>query len=977
MNKFPNLLLLTACLLLSLAAQAQQSARITGIVVDSTDRSPVVGAYVALTKAGQTEDPKYTTTDANGRFEFSAAPRQRYDIKVTYLSYQDATRTVNLGESGTDMGTFLLTESATNLKEVTVAGKIPISVQKGDTTQFNADAFKTNPDATTEDLIQKMPGITLENGTVKAQGETVQRVFVDGKPFFGDDATLALRNLPAEIVDKIEVFDRLTDQAQFTGFDDGNAQKTINIVTKANRNTGQFGKVYAGAGLDERYSAGGNINIFNKNKRISIIGLSNNINQQNFASEDLLGVVGGSGGPGGRGGRGGGGGGGGNRGGGGGGGGGANNFLIGQQNGITGTNSFGLNYTDKWGEKVDVTGSYFFNRSANVNSQNISRQSFLSNATGNQLYQEQGDYRNTNYNHRVNFRIEYNVDKNNSLIFTPRVSWQGNNASTMRLGLTRLTTGTLLNSTSNQQGSQSSGYNLNNDVLWRHRFAKAGRTFSVNVSTSVNDQNGNNNLYALNQYFTESRFPSDTINQETQTSSNGLRLGTRIEYTEPLSQKSQLQFNYDGSISNSNSVRETYNLGTFENSFPTLDTLLSNNFDNRYITNRAGLGYRFRNKGLMLMAGLNYQNAGLYSNQLFPRESTVDQTFNNILPNAMLSYRAEGGNQIRVFYRTGTNQPSINQLQNVVNNTNPLFLTAGNPNLKQEYSHTVTIRYSSSNVERASNFFTFLYLSQTSNAISNSTFIAQQPTQLPNGLFLEQGAQLTSPVNLDGNWNLRSMITYGLPIKPLKVNINSSTGFNYVRTPGLINNRINLSNNYSISQGIVLSSNVSEKLDFTLSFTGNYNIVQNTIQPQLDNNFFTQTTRAQLNWLFGKGFVFQTSLANQSYRGLEAGFNQNFTLLNASMGKKFLKNNAGELKLMFFDILNQNNSISRNITETYVEDVNSRVLTQYGMLTFTYTLRNFGKAPAPQQRRREFGDGPGGGPGGFRGPGGPGGPGGF
>ena len=956
MNRFPFLiaLLLSSFVHLNATAQDTPTYKLTGTVIDSTDRTPVVGAYVMLTKAGETTDPKYVTTDENGKFAFEGLSKQRYQIKISYVSYSDVFRRVNVNREIVDAGTILLRETATTLNEVKVTGQINPSQQKGDTTQFNAAAFKTNPDATTEDLIQKMPGITVEAGTVKAQGETVQRVLVDGKPFFGDDASLALKNLPAEIVDKIEVFDKLTDQAQFTGFDDGNAQKTINIVTKPNRNTGQFGKVYGGYGLDERYIAGGNINFFNKDRRISVIGLSNNINQQNFSSQDLLGVTGGSSG-GGRGGR-------------GGGGGGSNNFLVGQQSGITGTNALGINYTDKWGEKVTATGSYFFNRSANRNDGTTSKETFLSSDSGNQFYNEISGSESTNSNHRIDFRIEYEMNKNNSLTFTPRLSFQNNESNSMRIGETKLANNTLLNSTNNRQNSSTKGYNFNNDILFRHRFAKAGRTLSLNFNTGINDQNGNRELYARNLYYTNQTTPGDTIDQQAYTSSNGLRLGGNLVYTEPVSKTGQLQANYSVSLSNSNSLKETFNWDPTVRSYADLDSILSNNFDNRYVTNRAGLGYRYRNNsGWFGSASLNFQSAGLYSNQLSPVRSEVNQTFVNFLPSAIISYRNKSGSQLRIFYRAATNQPSISQLQNVINNSNPLSLTAGNPDLKQEYNHTLNIRYTATSADKTGNLFTLLYLSKTNNSITNSTFVAQAPTEIADGIILERGGQLTKPVNLDGNWNLRSMVTYGRPIKPIKLNFNLTSGFNFTRSPGLINEVYNFSNSYTFNQGIVISSNISEKLDFSLSYSGYYNIVRNTIQPRLNNNYFTQSGQARINWIFGKGFVFQTDLGTQSYRGLGEGYNQNFTLWNASLGKKFLKNNAGELKLTVFDILNQNNSVSRTVGETYVQDNTNRVLTQYGMLTFTYTLRNFGKAPAPSnERRREFGPGDGErGPGGF------------
>ncbi len=252
-----------------------------------------------------------------------------------------------------------------------------------------------------------MPGVTVDkNGTVTAQGETVKKVTVDGRDFFGDDATATLRNLPAEVIDKIQVFDKLSDQAQLTGFDDGNTTKSINIVTKKDMRSGNFGRLFAGYGTDDRYSAGGNVSFFNNARRISLIGLTNNVNQQNFSSQDLLGVTS----TGNRGG-------GGQRGGGGGGNfrGGSNNFTVGQQNGIAKTNAFGINYSDAWGKKVDVTGSYFFNNSNTSNNQSVSQQNIITKDSST-YYDENTLSDNKNYNHRVNFRLTYRIDSSNTII---------------------------------------------------------------------------------------------------------------------------------------------------------------------------------------------------------------------------------------------------------------------------------------------------------------------------------------------------------------------------------------------------------------------------------------------------------------------------------------------------------------------------------------------------------------------------------
>jgi len=954
MKRITPLILMIICLALPGFVQAQ-TAQIIGTVLDSANRSPVVGAYVAVSKNLPDAKPEYVTTDANGKFSISGLSKESYRVKVSYLSYKDSERTIRISEDTQNIGTFLLLEAVSNLNEVKVVGAVTPMEQKGDTTQFNAAAFKTNPDATTEDLIQKMPGITVTNGTVTAHGETVNRVLVDGKPFFGDDAALTLRSLPAEIVDKIEVFDKLSDQAQFTGFDDGSGQKTINIVTKSNRKVGQFGKVFAGYGLDDRYQAGGNVSFFNKNQRISIIGLTNNINQQNFSSQDLLGVSGGGGG-------------GGNRGGGGA----SGNFLVGQQSGLTGTNSFGLNYANKFADKVDVTGSYFFNRTSNNNFQTTNEDYY-----GKQLYKETNNSGSTNINHRLNFRVEYTIDKKNMLIFTPRLSFQNNQSGTLKNGLTNLGDGTPLNSTAIDKSSKNKGYNFTNDILFRHSFEKKGRTLSFNFNTQINDKDGNGQLYSRNQYFTNLETPGDTIDQRSYTASNAVVLGGNLVYTEPISTTGQLQFNYGLTVSNSNSDKETYNNIRPDGSVYTqLDTLLSNRFDNRYTTNRAGLSYRYRKNNWSANLGMDFQNTGLYSEQLAPRNAKVDQTFTNFLPNLMVTYRSKSGTQFRTFFRSSTNQPSISQLQNVVDNSNPLSLTAGNPDLKQEYRNNLNMRYSIAGANRPFSLNAMIFVTQTNNAIVNSTFIAQELTTLPNGIVLEKGAKLTAPINVDGSWNARTLLTYGKPISKIKLNVNLTSGFNYVRSPGMINNVSNFSNTYAYSQGVVMSSNVSENLDFTASYSGNYNVVRNSIQPNLNNNYYTSSISARVNWIFGKGFVLASDINNQSYRGLGAGYNQNFTLWNASVGKKFLKNNAGELRLTVFDILKQNNSIARNVTETYVQDVTSQVLTQYAMLTFTYTLKNFGKMPTRtnSDRRGEGFDGTrggfqGGGRGGDRGPG--------
>ncbi|TMI69675.1 MAG: TonB-dependent receptor, partial [Bacteroidetes bacterium] len=281
-------------LFILLSAVTVHAQSIKGKLVDLVDNKPLAGATLQLKLVRDTTQSRSSVTDSKGQFEFNGLSRDSFLLQVSFIGYENYKQYVSLNDSipNADLGNVLVPKKTTEIGGVTVVSRTPPVQQKGDTAQYNASQFKVNPDATTEDLIKKMPGITVDkNGTVTAQGEQVKKVTIDGREFFGDDATAALRNLPSEIVDKIQVFDRLSDQAQFTGFDDGNSVKAINIVTKAGIKNGQFGRIYAGYGTDDRYSAGGNTSFFKGDRRISLVGNFNNIHQQNFASQDLLGVT--------------------------------------------------------------------------------------------------------------------------------------------------------------------------------------------------------------------------------------------------------------------------------------------------------------------------------------------------------------------------------------------------------------------------------------------------------------------------------------------------------------------------------------------------------------------------------------------------------------------------------------------------------------------------------------------------------------
>ena len=920
-----------------------QGYKIDGAVIDAEDHTTMPGAYVKLSYLADSTRATGMQTDSAGRFSFPGLPSEAYLLEVKYIGYKTVQLRPRVNGADKHLGNILMVKTPSTFKDVQIVAKEERVVQKADTSEYNAKAFKVNPDATAEDLVAKMPGITSNNGTVTAHGETVQQVYVDGKEFFGQDATLALKNLPAEVIDKVQVFDKWSDQAQFTGFDDGNSQKAINIVTKKNRRNGVFGKLFAGYGYlnDSKYTVGGSLNWFNGDRRISVIGMSNNINQQNFSTQDLLGVIGtatqrqGGGGGGGRGGGGGGLGGGGNSAA-------ASNFLVGSQPGISTTSSAGLNYTDLWGakKKVKVTASYFFNLTNTINSTSLNRQYFNA-GDSSDYYVENDQTKSRNINHRVNLRLEYAIDSSNKLIFTPKANIQQNNQTLNQFGQTTIAQVEPVSQSQTLYTANNFGYNISGDILYQHKFKKLKRTLSIDLSSAYNYKVGQTQLKSLN-YYSENG-DSVWLNQTAPVKSNSYTLGANIAYTEPVGKTGMLQFNYTPSNQWSYSNKSTTNYDSLTSNYDMLDTALSNKYTDIYMTQKGGVTYRFATKHINLSIGANVQYALLTGTEVFPSAYNTNRDFLNALPNAMFTFKSDSGSNLRIFYRTSTNPPSIAQLQSVIDNSNPLLLTTGNPLLKQSFTHSILLRYGLTNKKKATSLFAFLTASYTQNYVGSSTFIAGKDTLLSNNVLLNRGSQITSPVNLNGAVSGSAFINYGFPIEKMKCNMNITGGLSYNRSPGLINDLTNWSSTYNVNGGFVLGSNISEKVDFTISYTGSYNIVDNTLQQTGNNNYFNHTANVKFNWLFYKGFVFNTTLQNTLYLGVAQGFNQDIFIWNAAIGYKFLKDKSFELRAGVNDILNQNSGISRTVTGTYVEDDRTQVLKRYLMLSATYTLKYYKK----------------------------------
>ncbi|WP_299756973.1 outer membrane beta-barrel protein [uncultured Pontibacter sp.] len=923
MKRFFTTLLMLVAVLQAFA----QAGSVSGTVQSNSDKTALPGANVVLTRAADAIKA-VTATDAEGRFKFERVAQGQYTLEINYIGFQSFKRSFQVSGASVNLGQLLLEDGSTAIKEVQIIGRAPLGEQKGDTSQFNAKAFKTLPDASAEDLVTKMPGVTMQDGKLQAQGEDVQQVMIDGKRFTGEDVNSAVRNLSADMVESVQVFDGPSDRAAFSGFDDGNRVKTLNFVTKKNRREGYVGKASAGYGTDERYMLGATVNYFNGDQRITATGLTNNINMFDFS----IGETPGGGMRGRRG------------------------WGGGSPNGIINTNTLGLNYNDMWGKRIEVGGNYNYSNQDVVNNQYRFRDYVNSDTT----YTENSLNQNITDSHRFNFRLQYNINENNRLLVKPNISIQRRESLVGRNASTIANAEEITNSI-NSDNADNTTLNFSNSILYSHRFGDSGRILTSEVNTSYSTTDGET-FQRENTINNSDPELNVNRNQFINLDKTKFEWSGNLDYSQRLGEQSRLQLEYNISNRENDLDRRTFDFVEGEG-YNDFNIPLSNTFESDYLTQRFGPSYQFKSEQSNFQLNARYQHATLRGESEFPEQSPLKRNFSNVLPSAEYEYKFSKSTNLRINYRTGTNEPSVEQLQNVLDLSNPLQPNIGNPQLNQEYQNRLFVRFRNFNAETNKVFFMGIFGTMTQNYITNSIYTRDAPFELPEDYVRRAGARFSRPVNLDGFWSVRSFFNYGQPINVLSSNLDLNGSVGYSRIPGMINEEINYANNTNFRVGLNMSSNISEKVDFNVSTSGTYNLVENTLRTTQNNNYYTHATNLRLNSIIWKGIVYRTELNHQYNSGLSEGIDNSYLLWNMSLGKKVFKNQQGEISLSVNDLLKQNISIQRNITPDYVEDVQSDVLQRYFMLTFTYNLRKFVSGDAPdtnENRRGNWGGRPGG-----------------
>lgn len=947
--------LLTTLLTLFAAAAFAQRGGVTATVVDADTGESVVGAVLTLTPVKTPEKKQYFTSAFKGAVSIPSLAYGEYSLSVAFLGYNNLDTTFRVSASKVSLGLLKL-KPGVQIETVVKEAKALRTSQKGDTVSYNAGAFKVVADADVEGLLKKMPGITVTDGTVEAQGETVKKVFVDGKEFFGEDVTTAIKSLPAEAVDRVEVYNKLSDAAEFSGMDDGEGYKALNIVTRPGMRQGQFGKLYAGFGYDAdtetedkfKYIAGGNANVFSGDSRISFIGLFNNVNQQNFSFEDILGVSGGGGGR--RGGMG--------------------NYMVRPQSGVASVNAIGVNYSDTWGKRNQVTfqGSYFFN---NTNTENRSTVEKWYEAPMIPDTLSTNGYSDTKgYNHRFNARLEWKISENQNLMIRPRFSYQSNDPWSRTTGWqygAPADGGSGYSRTDNFSDALRHGYNVGTSAVYRAKLGKNGRTITLDGSFSYSDNTNNSNSWS-NILATQPDRPAvdpvtgvwDPANYtelrylRNLAPSSSYSLRGSFTYTEPVAKYAQVSLQYR--ISYNSQERDKRSFVTDDDTFTggVLNPLLSNSYESGYLTQSVGPGFRFSKERNTFIANVYYQRSALDGQIVRDDAEKIKHAYNNVTYFMMGQLNINRENSLRLFVSSYTDSPSITDLQSVYDVSDAQNISHGNPNLKPTYSHRVNFHYTNSNVEKGRTFMWMFSMNTTLD------YTAQHLVQRPGDITIDGQAYspnfYSTTENLDGYWQLRTHLSYGLPIGFLKSNFNVMAGVIYTKTPSILGGTVdaatgmisggerNDTKNMGYDFRAVLGSNISENVDFTLSWNGTYNEATNSLNADKSKNrYFNHTAQGNLKVVFPLGFTFTASAAYSQYIGFTNDYSEDYLLCNVWLGKKVFKNKRGEVMVGVNDLFNQNRAFSRSTGSGYTQNSTNSVIGRYYMVQFNYNLRRFGK----------------------------------
>ena len=903
-------LLMLLMILFSPMAFAQQSGvNVTGSVVEQGSDTPIEQATVRLLNVKDSAMVRGVVSARNGSFTLKNVKKGSYLLHITFIGYDPLYQPLQITgkKNPVNVGKLELSDGAIELGEAVVIGKAPEVTVRNDTVEYNADSYKVTEGSVLEDLLKKMPGVEVDSeGKITVNGKEVKKVMVDGKEFFSDDPKVASKNLPAKMIDKLQVLDKKSDMAQMTGFDDGEEETVINLTVKPGMKQGWFGNAYGGYGSKDRYEGNAMVNRFVNNDQITFMGGTNNTNNMGFS--DLASTMfSGMGGGGGR------------RGG------------FGAGSGITSSGNAGLNFSKEFKpDKLTLGGNTRYSHSDNDARSKSDRQNILP-GDSSSYDNSEAMSRTKSDNFGVDFRLEWKPDTMTQLIFRPSFSLSDSMNDNFSDATTLDNERDTVNTNKSSNYSESNGYNLNASIDFSRKLNNKGRVFSATLSGGNSDSYSDGMNRSDIVYFNQTdALKNSIIDQRSRYDNKGFNYRAYVSWVEPIGHNNFIQATYSISQRKQEALKNVYNQDA-DGIYNVLDSAYNQSYRNNFISQRASLSFKSQRAKFNYTIGLNL-DPSYSSSENFVGDTTLSKITRkvvNLSPMAQFNYMFDKRTNLRIMYNGRTSQPSMTQLQPVADISDPTNITIGNPDLNPRYTNNVFIRFQQFTPEKQRAFMIMANGSYIINDIVSYTSYNQ-----------ETGVKTTTYKNVNGNYSGNVRMMLNTPLKNKKFSINSMTMASFANSNGYINEEKNTNRNLILSErgGIDFRSSY---LDLGVNGNIRYNATSNSLQKENNQNTFNYGAGGYTTIYLPLNFKIESDVNWSTNSGYGDGFKQNEVLWNASASKSFLKNNQGTLRFKIYDILQQRSNISRSVTASYIQDSEYNTLGSYFMVHFIYRFSIF------------------------------------
>ena len=897
------------CHAMATPVNAQEEYRVQGVVADSLGTGLQSAMVVALTRPDSVL-AQYALSSGDGTFAIRGLTPGAYILQITLIGYRTLRRDFDVTDADVDAGEVVLSITAVEMDSLVVSVEHVPFVNRRDTLSYNVQAFPTPPNATVEDLLERLPGIQVDSdGTITAQGEEVQNVLVDGKEFFSGDATVATRNLPADAIAQVAVYDKQSDMAEFTGIPDGEEERTIDLKLKEEARSGYFGRARGGVGGDAdnqgrlagpvgneaRYDGSVTLNRFSPATQLSLTANANNVNQAGFNWRDFADFAGG-----GRGG--------------------------GSNDGFTETLSLGLNASRDFGdEDTWLRGSYFISQLDNSQDQTLQQQALFGSDVAS--FVDQTSNRETgNRRHRLNLNAQYTFSDGHDL----RLRMDGNTrASSMTSFADRQThtlSGTMLNSATTDYLVDGDDLGGNGRLTWRKRLGEDGRSVVAELRSGLQDSDLSSDLSSVvTGEVLEARGRDDGFEEILQEQSRAGRTwnnSARLSLTQPLAERHTMEV-----FGQRNWTREDRDNSVYDliDGSPVFNDRLSSGFERAYTYLQGGARYSYDDDVKWLTVGLRLQRSQL-EGVILDRDQTIENGYTHLLANARFKNEIKEDQHVEFRYNGRSREPSLTQLQPYSDNTDPLNIYSGNPDLRPEYEHSVDAEYRFFDQFSFINFFTFAGFDYNHNSISTSR------------IFDERGFQTRRPVNTDGEWSGNMGANFGTPVRRLGIELDFEYRITYSEGTELVNLAANESRILRNTFEVQLENRVKDRFDVELTADFNLNNVRYSLNQELNRNYVNGQYRGEATFYLG-AWEMETDFRYRTYDQGLFSESRNVARWDASVTRRVLDGRA-EVELQAYDLLNQNQGVAVTNSASYIEESRTESLGQYFMLRVMYRLGN-------------------------------------